>query len=37
MNPNRVFFSIEPSLAIELLKYVDEGASDMTEEVTNNI
>lgn len=37
VNPNREFFSIEPYQAIELLKYVDEGASDMTEEVTNDI
>lgn len=34
---NLCYNCIEPYQAIELLKYVDEGASDMTEEVTNDI
>lgn len=37
INPNREFFQIEPYQAVELLKFIDKGAADLTEEVSNDI
>lgn len=37
INPNREFFQIEPYQAVELLKFYDKGATDMTKEVSDDI
>lgn len=37
INQNREFFKIEPYQAVELLKFFDKGASDLTNEVSNDI
>lgn len=37
VNPNREFFQIEPYQAVELLKFIDKGATDMTLEVSEDI
>lgn len=37
INPNREFFQIEPYQAVELLKFIDKGATDLTKEVSEDI
>ncbi len=37
INPNREFFQIEPYQAVELLKFIDKSATDLTDEVAKDI